>query len=586
MGLVAVSYRALRLLSLASMKNQKKSLRAGLLALSISALAACQPAKIHTGEHQSLVQAIQQTQVSCLNSLKQRMLNKNLMFNVSDSQRLDINLDFINQKATALDEVSLGADFNLDSKKATALAVSLEHGPASYKVQVTPADKDTTDLFDVQLDYEDTQYGVEYQQVLSVNPVCELRLNSTIVTKKKLNGNKLTIEQKSAHPGNQAGSLSNETFSYVVPDGTVSSAVIENLKNSKNLVAWVNQNPNAKVYFTAPGILLYGSLQIGKAEHVDPNSNKKSNFDKVVVHLTDGKVEALQVAIYGSDQSKFIAFAVTAGTETWEGLNSQVWNSLDLARKDEAQNTVEAPKEILYSRGHANVKLSANDEYAYDNLDQYWSTSKNAKASAPWKATYDASSIQLLAPSDSDSLVTDQNEFRFNKYLAASKMIEINDPEVQKLIAQLKPYIKQTRWQMALQVAKIVTSTITYDYSSLQNGSIYALKTSEVLARKTGVCQHFANLFATLARGVGLPTRIVMGYLVGPEGMGMHAWNEIEVSKGKWIPVEPQQSTLLIFSGLYLPLTHGTYLEDGELSAVDIKSMQMRFDYKLLRREP
>ncbi len=58
----------------------------------------------------------------------------------------------------------------------------------------------------------------------------------------------------------------------------------------------------------------------------------------------------------------------------------------------------------------------------------------------------------------------------------------------------------------------------------------------EILERKTGKCSEYAILFASLARAVGIPTRIVLGErLVEGQWMG-HMWNEAYV--GDWVTVD------------------------------------------------
>ena len=58
----------------------------------------------------------------------------------------------------------------------------------------------------------------------------------------------------------------------------------------------------------------------------------------------------------------------------------------------------------------------------------------------------------------------------------------------------------------------------------------------EVLERKVGKCSEYSTLFASMARSVGIPARVVLGErLMGGQWMG-HMWNEAYV--GAWIPVD------------------------------------------------
>jgi hypothetical protein len=66
---------------------------------------------------------------------------------------------------------------------------------------------------------------------------------------------------------------------------------------------------------------------------------------------------------------------------------------------------------------------------------------------------------------------------------------------------------------------------------------------------RRGYCQQFATAFALLARSLGFPTRVVVGFLPGTptgepnvysvRGTDTHAWPEVYFEKLGWIPFEP-----------------------------------------------
>lgn len=66
---------------------------------------------------------------------------------------------------------------------------------------------------------------------------------------------------------------------------------------------------------------------------------------------------------------------------------------------------------------------------------------------------------------------------------------------------------------------------------------------------RVGFCQHFSSAFATLMRGAGIPTRVVIGYAGGyrnpyggywvVRGMDAHAWNEVWLDGRGWVRVDP-----------------------------------------------
>lgn len=67
------------------------------------------------------------------------------------------------------------------------------------------------------------------------------------------------------------------------------------------------------------------------------------------------------------------------------------------------------------------------------------------------------------------------------------------------------------------------------------------------LAQRSGYCVHFASTYAAMARSLGLPSRVAVGYVSRQSGAGwtsvrareLHAWPEIHVEGFGWVPFEP-----------------------------------------------
>jgi transglutaminase-like putative cysteine protease len=72
--------------------------------------------------------------------------------------------------------------------------------------------------------------------------------------------------------------------------------------------------------------------------------------------------------------------------------------------------------------------------------------------------------------------------------------------------------------------------------------------TEFLLHQRKGFCEQFAASYAALARVVGLPSRVAVGYqpgTLGPDGLwhvtnrNAHAWPEVWIEGAGWIPLEP-----------------------------------------------
>jgi hypothetical protein len=216
------------------------------------------------------------------------------------------------------------------------------------------------------------------------------------------------------------------------------------------------------------------------------------------------------------------------------------------------------------------AKISAARKLDYSNLSAYWTILDQQDLSNDpkgwvWQAKMMPKIWGVSDPIDAAPLARDADRFGPNgRYLSESDYVHYKIPQLQPLLEKLKPFRAGNRMQMAEHVLQVVNETIKYDMNSLQQNAMYPLTTEDILARRNGICQHFAILFASLARAMGLPTKLIVGYLMGSNGrFGGHAWNEIEVSPGAWRPIEPQGS-LSFDSYQYIPIAEAYILEHKE----------------------
>jgi transglutaminase-like putative cysteine protease len=74
----------------------------------------------------------------------------------------------------------------------------------------------------------------------------------------------------------------------------------------------------------------------------------------------------------------------------------------------------------------------------------------------------------------------------------------------------------------------------------------------DFLERKSGYCVHFASAFALMARSLGYPTRVAIGFTAGTatknegereiRGSNSHSWPEVYFEGAGWVPFEPTPS--------------------------------------------
>jgi transglutaminase-like putative cysteine protease len=107
---------------------------------------------------------------------------------------------------------------------------------------------------------------------------------------------------------------------------------------------------------------------------------------------------------------------------------------------------------------------------------------------------------------------------------------------------------KATPYAKALALQNYFRNNPHFSYSTevAAGQDINAIR--QFLQRGSGYCEQFAGTYAALARAVGLPTRVAVGFTSGdPQGNGSflvhgrnaHAWPEVYLSGLGWLPFEP-----------------------------------------------
>ncbi len=118
-------------------------------------------------------------------------------------------------------------------------------------------------------------------------------------------------------------------------------------------------------------------------------------------------------------------------------------------------------------------------------------------------------------------------------YLAATPLLQYNDPAFTGLVARmaLKPGL--SRWELAQAVTDFVFQFIRdKDYSV---GFASAL---EVCKNPKGDCTEHGVLAIALLRKLGVPARGALGWVALDRMMGMHFWVEVKLGT-RWVPVDP-----------------------------------------------
>jgi transglutaminase-like putative cysteine protease len=119
------------------------------------------------------------------------------------------------------------------------------------------------------------------------------------------------------------------------------------------------------------------------------------------------------------------------------------------------------------------------------------------------------------------------------EYLEASPMMQADDPAIRDAASRAVAGAGSGNWEGAQAIARWV-------YGEIANkgfGSAFA-SAREVLRTGSGDCSEHAVLAATMARSVGIPSRVVAGLVHYGGAFAYHMWIEVW-AEGGWYALDP-----------------------------------------------
>jgi len=145
----------------------------------------------------------------------------------------------------------------------------------------------------------------------------------------------------------------------------------------------------------------------------------------------------------------------------------------------------------------------------------------------------------------------------FLEYLQAEEKIESNDAEI---IAKAKEITRKSKnaWGATVAIADWVYKNIRYE--------ITGAGAKETLKKRRGDCGPHTFLAIALCRAVGIPARMVGGFMYAQGKFGQHYWVEVYMDKAGWIPLDPTAGEYG-----YLDATHIRLWQKGAIESISVK---------------
>ena len=432
-------------------------------------------------------------------------------------------------------------------------------------------------------------------QEFLINEDCTFDLVRTIHTIKTAHESEVEFLESVHHTDENLASMTRSAKSSLPIDAILTnhfSDVFDKLRQSNISDTEIALEENSVCYmfgtFEIPLLKILFTLPQNRiSEYFYPISKNNEKFYNVTMNylLNDDRILITADLLYSLNKTSFVI--IINGQEIWQ-LDEAYWNTAYVDSIKTKQRSLEVDLDLFFLNIPLEIDLMINSNLDYPNLHNYWkelSKKPLEEGIDGWKMQYHLESKFWTAKEDADPLV-ENPETSSNPFLKETEAIQISDPTVQALLNELREFKHLNRIDMAQKILEVVQKNLTIQ--TIIEG-IYSLNTSDILKRKKVVCQHFANLFMTLSRGMGIPARMVLGYFIfSNEGLELgHAWNEIEIREGVWMPVEPQSSSLQLNTANYLPITDGAFFETLKVDNEEIipstnKITKLKFHLKLL----
>ena len=157
-------------------------------------------------------------------------------------------------------------------------------------------------------------------------------------------------------------------------------------------------------------------------------------------------------------------------------------------------------------------------------------------------------------------------------YLSESDYVKIT-PDIQSMADLLRGNSTNT-YEIATNVVNWIYHNLTYDKKYVDS----TMDSAFVMRERRGVCDEYSHLAIAILRHLGIPSRIIVGYVHSGEFWGPHAWIEFWLPNQGWLEADPTFSEISWLDGTHLRISHGV----DQKRVTDSFSTTASFDLKYL----
>lgn len=514
---------------------------------------------------------------NCFSRYKAGILQENLSFLSGDRE-----LDRWVEQSDKLSPYAI--PINLKSKKNVWLLHKGMRDPYTLKFEVVYSDGEKTKeisyvlsqnksveaFFALKLETTSTRFGTNRQEKISISQSwdidqsCIPTATGASVTRVEHKNGQLTLHNQSFSQGGQIPSKTTNAKVNDPKDGELIIKYLEKLNNSDDLTRFASKYQGKTLYFPGTPEVHFLSMndfkRVPDTVHWDPILNRDNNFSGIQYKINVGYY-SLESAVRFSSGSPFGYSSDPDGEEEWR-IPEEFWSRGEIkSLKHESSISFEKSKRVPPGEEVKVISVNSALPITFSNLNPYWQVLPSIGSStigADGKQSFNIL-LSLKTPIFFSKMKATPlwRASSSRPYVQDSAYVQSNIPEIQAMAREAMADLpaKAGAPLIAASIVKVLKKYFTYDYRRLEtDGKIEEMTTSELVRLKSGTCQNFSVLFAAIARSLGIPTRIIAGLMIGERSSEWHAWNELEVSPGLWLPIEPQAYPAIFRPNNYLPV--------------------------------
>lgn len=292
------------------------------------------------------------------------------------------------------------------------------------------------------------------------------------------------------------------------------------------------------LFFLFPRIVLFQGQQLQKKQAKIGISDDLSPGDIEEVAAQDG-----------------LAFRAELVTQTHLPINEMYWRGSVLT----VSNNFEWDKGSVFE-AKSNLKNFTGPKVQYKIILEPTSRKFIFALDLPTRITESNAQVQSISDNTFRTIYSTEQQVHYT----ALSMIDANlaiDPkedmseylQTAELPPRTKAWVDQTKQQFKTKDERLKALSKFFTNPSF----VYTLKPGRykdmdefLFVRRKGFCEHYATAFATMARALDIPARVVIGYQGGSYNIAgsfwkvsqkdAHAWTEI-ATNGQWQRVDPTQ---------------------------------------------